>query len=52
VKKSGKFWKEPEITIEDLRKLEPGLTDDKLLLNIGNPEGEFREKLRALYNWT
>jgi oxaloacetate decarboxylase alpha subunit len=45
-------WKEPEVTIEDLRKLEPGLTDDQLLLNIGNPEGEFREKLRALYNWT
>jgi oxaloacetate decarboxylase alpha subunit len=45
-------WKEPEVTIEDLRQLEPGLPDDKLLLKIGNPEGEFRDKLRALYNWT
>lgn len=44
-------WKEPEVTIEDLRQLEPGLPDDKLLLKIGNPEGEFRDKLRALYGW-
>jgi len=42
-------WKQPEITIDDLRKLEPGLSDDDLLLKIGNPTGEFLLKLNALY---
>jgi oxaloacetate decarboxylase alpha subunit len=45
-------WKEPEVTVEDLRRLEPGLSDDELLLKIASPEGEFRDKLRALYGWT
>jgi oxaloacetate decarboxylase alpha subunit len=42
-------WKPAEITVDDLRKLEPGLSDDELLLRIANPEGEFKEKLKALY---
>ena len=41
--------KAPEITVDDLRKLEPGLSDDELLIRIANPEGEFKEKLNALY---
>lgn len=44
-------WKEPEVTVEDLRKLEPGLSDEELLLKIADPKGEFRGKLRALYGW-
>ena len=49
--KAKKFfnWKVPEITVEDLRKLEPSLSDDELLLRIANPEGEFQDKLNALY---
>jgi len=49
--KAKKFlnWKVPEITVEDLRKLEPSLPDDELLLRIANPEGEFKNKLNALY---
>lgn len=39
----------PEITVGDLRKLEPGLSDDELLIRIANPEGEFKEKLNSLY---
>tara|TARA_B100001971_G_C18204042_1_gene546421 strand:+ start:258 stop:1526 length:1269 start_codon:yes stop_codon:yes gene_type:complete len=38
-----------EITVDDLRKLEPGLSDDELLIQIANPEGEFKGKLNALY---
>lgn len=42
-------WKEPEVTVEDLRKLEPRLSDEELLLKIANPEGEFKDKLKILY---
>lgn len=42
-------WKPAEITIEDLRKLEPGLSDDDLLLRIANPDREFKDRLNALY---
>jgi len=42
-------WKPAEITIEDLRKLAPGLSDDDLLLRIANPDGAFRAKLNVLY---
>jgi pyruvate/oxaloacetate carboxyltransferase len=41
--------KVPDITIEDLRKLEPGISDDDLLIRIADPEGEFKEKLKALW---
>jgi oxaloacetate decarboxylase alpha subunit len=43
-------WRPPEITVDDLRNLAPGLSDDELLLRIANPEGEFKKKLDALYN--
>jgi oxaloacetate decarboxylase alpha subunit len=39
----------PEITVDELRKLEPGLSDEELLLQLATPEGEFRHKLKALY---
>jgi oxaloacetate decarboxylase alpha subunit len=39
----------PEITVDELRKLEPGLSDEELLLQLATPEGEFRNKLKALY---
>jgi len=42
-------WKPTEITIDDLRKLEPGLSDDDLLIRIANPDGAFRAKLNMLY---
>jgi oxaloacetate decarboxylase alpha subunit len=42
-------WKPAEITVQDLRKIEPGLSDDELLLRIADPQGEFRDKLYALY---
>lgn len=42
-------WKPAEITIDDLRKIEPGLSNEQLLLHIANPEGEFKAKLYALY---
>jgi oxaloacetate decarboxylase alpha subunit len=42
-------WKEPEVTVEDLRKIEPGLSDEELLLKIAKPEGEFKDKLKILY---
>jgi oxaloacetate decarboxylase alpha subunit len=45
-------WKEPELTVEDLRKLEPQLSDEELMLKIINPEGEFKDKLWKLYGWT
>lgn len=45
-------WKEPEVTIEDLRKLEPRLSDEDLMLEIINPEGEFKDRLWKLYGWT
>ena len=41
--------KVPDITIKDLRKLEPGISDDDLLIRIADPEGEFKEKLKALW---
>jgi oxaloacetate decarboxylase alpha subunit len=41
-----------EVTLDDLRNLEPGLSDDDLLMRIANPEGEFKEKLNALYERT
>jgi len=42
-------WKPAEITIDDLRNIEPGISDEQLLLHIANPEGEFKAKLHALY---
>jgi len=39
----------PEITVDDLRRLEPGLSDDEILLRIANPEGEFKNKLKVLF---
>jgi oxaloacetate decarboxylase alpha subunit len=42
-------WKPADITIDDLRKIEPGISDEQLLLHIANPEGEFKAKLHALY---
>jgi len=42
-------WKPAEITVQDLRKLEPQLSDDDLLLRIANPEREFKDKLDRLY---
>jgi len=44
-------WKEPEVTVKDMRQLEPRLSDEELLLKIADPEGEFKDKLRALYGW-
>jgi len=44
-------WKEPEVTVNDLRKLAPTLSDEELMLKLSSPEGEFRDKLRALYGW-
>jgi oxaloacetate decarboxylase alpha subunit len=41
--------KPPEVAVDDLRRLEPGLSDDELLIRIANPEGEFRDKLNSLY---
>jgi oxaloacetate decarboxylase alpha subunit len=41
--------KVPDITIEELRKLEPGISDDDLLIRLADPEGEFKEKLQALW---
>jgi oxaloacetate decarboxylase alpha subunit len=42
-------WKEPEITIEDIRKLEPGLSDDELLFGILEPTSDLRKKVDNLY---
>lgn len=42
-------WKCPEITVDDIRKLEPGSSDDELLNLLANPQGEFKEKLDRLY---
>jgi oxaloacetate decarboxylase alpha subunit len=49
--KAKKFlnWKPADITIDDLRKLAPGLTDDQLLTRISDPDKEFKDKLRTLY---
>jgi oxaloacetate decarboxylase alpha subunit len=44
-------WQEPNVTVDDLRKLDPSLTDDELMLKLSSPEGEFRDKLRKLYGW-
>jgi oxaloacetate decarboxylase alpha subunit len=38
-----------EITLGELRKLEPGLSDEELLLRLATPEGDFRDKLKTLY---
>jgi oxaloacetate decarboxylase alpha subunit len=45
-------WKPPEVTVEDLRKLEPGLSDDELLVKLINPQEEFKKKLNVLYGKT
>ena len=42
-------YKEPDVTVDDLRKLEPGVSDDELLNLLANPQGEFKEKLDKLY---
>jgi oxaloacetate decarboxylase alpha subunit len=49
--KAKKFinWKPADITVDDLRKIEPGISDEQLLLQIANPEGDFKSKLHALY---
>ena len=49
--KAKKFlnWKPPEITIDDLRKLSPGLSDDDLLIRIADPDRELKDKLVTLY---
>jgi oxaloacetate decarboxylase alpha subunit len=44
-------WKEPEVTIGDLRKLEPGMSDDELVFKLIDPQGEFKEKYKALCGW-
>jgi len=49
--KAKKFMnrKPPEITVDELRKIAPGLSDEDLLLQLATPEGEFRKKLKSLY---
>jgi oxaloacetate decarboxylase alpha subunit len=49
--KAKKFanWRPDDITIEDLRKIEPGLSDDDLLLRMANPDSVFKNKLNQLY---
>lgn len=42
-------WKPADITVDELRKIEPGISDEQLLLQIANPVGEFKAKLHALY---
>ena len=43
-------WKVPEITVADLRReIGPGLSDDELLLQLLNPQGEVKTKLNTLY---
>ena len=42
-------WKPADITVDDLRKIEPGISDEQVLLQIANPEGKFKAKLHALY---
>jgi oxaloacetate decarboxylase alpha subunit len=39
----------PEVTIDELRKLDSSLSDEELLLQLASPEGQFRDKLKALY---
>ena len=41
--------KPADLTIDDLRKIETGISDEQLLLRIANPEGEFKAKPHALY---
>jgi hypothetical protein len=38
-------WRPADITIDDLRKIEPGISDEQLLLRIANPEGSSRPNL-------
>ena len=46
-------WKVPEVTVEDLRReVGPGLTDDELLLQLLDPQGEVKNKLNTLYGNT
>ena len=40
--------KVPDVTVEDVRNLEPGISDDDLLIKIADPEGEFKDKLEVL----
>lgn len=42
-------WECPEITVDDLRALQPGISDDELLILLANPQGDFKEKLDRLY---
>ena len=43
-------WKVPEITVADLRReIGSGLSDDELLLQLLNPQGEVKTKLNTLY---
>jgi oxaloacetate decarboxylase (Na+ extruding) subunit alpha len=44
-------WREPDVTIKDLRKLEPGLSEDDLVFKLIDPQGEFKDKYRALCGW-
>ena len=44
-------WKEPEVTLNDLRNLDSGLSDDEILFNLIDPRGEFKEKYKALCGW-
>lgn len=46
-----KGWKVPEITMADLRKLEPGISDDELLLRLMDPAEDFKNKLDALLRY-
>jgi oxaloacetate decarboxylase alpha subunit len=43
-------WKVPEITVADLRReIGPRLSDDELLLQLLDPQGEVKTKLNTLY---
>jgi oxaloacetate decarboxylase alpha subunit len=49
--KAKKFlnWKPADITLDDLRRLEPGLSDDDLLMRISDPDKELKDRLKVLY---
>ena len=42
-------WKEPEITIEDIRKLAPGLSDDELLVSLLEPQSTLSKEVNELF---
>ena len=42
-------WRMPDIEVDDLRRLEPGASDDQLLILLCHPQGEFKQKLHELY---